>query len=175
MLSLCRLTPQDGEDIFTMLQSIPEEENGFLNPMRGCTDDQYRQWLIQSNEESNAVGLTDGWKVPQTVYWLYADGNPVGFGKLRHFLTDALRADGGHVGYAIRPGERGKGYGTALLRLLAEQAGDIGIDRLLLTIHRGNDASLRAAQKAGGVIESENDDFIYVWLDTKTPVFSSGH
>jgi predicted acetyltransferase len=28
--------------------------------------------------------------VPQTTYWLYIDGKPVGYGKLRHYLNESL-------------------------------------------------------------------------------------
>ena len=103
--------------------------------------------------------------VPQTIYWLYADGQPVGFGKLRHRLTDKLRLEGGHTGYSIRPSHRGKGYGKALLGYLVEEAKALGIDRLLLTIHNDNEASRKKAIACGGVEEDRNAELRYIWVD----------
>ena len=103
--------------------------------------------------------------VPQTIYWLYADGQPVGFGKLRHRLTDKLRLDGGHAGYSIRPSHRGKGYGKALLGYLIKEAKALGIDRLLLTIHNDNEASRKTAITCGGIEEDRNEQRCYIWVD----------
>lgn len=44
------------------------------------------------------------------------DQRVVGSIQLRHSLTPELEQHGGHIGYAIRPTERGKGYGSAQLR-----------------------------------------------------------
>ena len=50
-----------------------------------------KEWLIVKQRDSEQEGIVDGWKVPSTTFWLYADGIPVGFGSVRHFLTEALR------------------------------------------------------------------------------------
>lgn len=111
------------------------------------------------------IGLIDGWKVPSTTYWLYADGKPVGFGSIRHFLTDALRKAGGHIGYGIAPKYREKGYGKKILGLLLAEASRLGIDRVLVTIQLNNAASKAVALANGGVITEQTDERIYVWID----------
>ncbi len=166
MVELRRLSPEDGEDVYGMLQAIPAEENGFVNSANGLSYEEYRRWLEKADAESRATGLTDGWKVPQTTYWLYADGVPVGMGKVRRFLTDALREHGGHIGYAVRPGFRGMGYGTELLRLLLCEAGGMGIRRALVTIDPSNGASRAVARANGGVEEPVSGERVRVWLDT---------
>ena len=90
MLELRRLSVDDGPEIYHMLQDIPKEENGFGNNANGMSYEAYKEWLAAKHQESLREGIQDGWKVPSTTYWLYADGVPVGFGKLRHCLTDAL-------------------------------------------------------------------------------------
>lgn len=79
--------------------------------MNNKTYDEYKEWLRRSAKNSNVVGVIDGWIVPETIFWLLENNNPVGFGKVRHFLTDALLENGGNVGYTIRPfarfGKRG--------------------------------------------------------------------
>ena len=138
MIELKRLSINDGQDVYEMLQAIPKEENGLINSANGLTYDEFKNWLIKKHNDSLQEGLVDGWKVPQTTYFLYVDGVPVGLGNLRHFLTDALRLQGGHIGYAIAPDYRGKGYGKAILKLLLQEANKMGIDKALVTTYLDN-------------------------------------
>lgn len=162
---LRKLTVSDGMDIYKMLQELPEDENGFINLINGKTFEEYKQWLAINDASSKAVGLEEGWKVPTSTYWLYADGHPVGIGKLRHFLTDKLREEGGQAGIAIRPVERNKGYGTILLKLIADEAKKMNIDKILVTIRNNNYGSLKVALKNNGKIEKVNEVRHYIWID----------
>ena len=110
-LEIKKLSIDDGRDIYEMLQEIPANENGFINPVKGKTFDAYKEWLKKSAESSKQDGVVDGWKVPQTIFWFFENNNPVGFGKVRHYLTDALKENGGNIGYAIRPSARNRGLG----------------------------------------------------------------
>ncbi len=156
----------DGMDVYNMLQSIPKDENGFMNGVCGKTYEEYKEWLEARVRNSLQEGIVDGYKVPQTTYWLYVDGSPVGMGKLRRFLTDALKIAGGHIGYAIAPQYRGKGYAKILLKLMLEEAGRIGLSEVLLTIHTDNAASLSVAKANGGRVEKEENGRYYVWIST---------
>lgn len=167
MLELRKLTASDGKDIYSMLQAIPYEENGLMNKAYGLSFDEFREWLANKQRESEATELMDGWKVPSTTFWLYDGETPVGFGSVRHFLTDALRKVGGHIGYGIAPAYRGRGYGNEILRLLLIEAKKRGIDRVLVTIHKDNAASRAVALKNGGVIKEETDERVLVWIETK--------
>lgn len=161
---LRKLTTSDDRDIYEMLQEIPEIENGFMNLINGRTFSEYKQWLIHSDAISRGEELEDG-RVPTNIYWLYADGLPVGFGKLRHFLTDKLRAEGGHVGYAIRPSERNKGYGTILLEMIIKEAKKLNVDKILLTVRNNNANSIKVALNNNGKIERVNEERHYIWID----------
>ena len=97
----------------------------------------------------------------------YADGIPVGFGSVRHFLTAALRKAGGNIGYGIAPSFRGKGYGKELLRLLLNEAKEMGIDKVLVTILLDNIASQAVAIANGGVVTERTDERVFIWIDTK--------
>ena len=167
MLELRKLSVGDGKDVYQMLQDIPLEENGLQNNVNGLTYEAYQDWLVKKQQESELDGIVDGGKVPATTYWLYADGVPVGFGKLRHFLTDALRKAGGHIGYGIAPQYRGKGYGKELLKLLLRKADEMGIDKVLVTIHLDNRASLAVALANGGAIAEQTDERFLVWINTR--------
>ena len=94
--------------------------------------------------------------VPFTVYWLVRDdGRFIGEASLRHYLTPLLEEEGGHIGYAIRPCERGRGHGTCILSLMLEKARDFGLSRVLLTCDACNRASARVIEKNGGVLTSQ--------------------
>lgn len=161
---LKKLSPDDGRDIYDMLQKIPKEENGFTNGNNGITYEEFKKWLIKSDNMSNGIGLEE-WMVPQSIYWLYIDGEPVGMGKLRHYLTDKLRTEGGHIGYSIHPDFRNKGYGKILLKMLIDCAKDIDIDKLLLMIHNHNVASIKTALANNGIIEKTDIKCHFIWIE----------
>ena len=162
---LKKLSADDGIDIYEMLQEIPKDENGFLNSVHDKTFEEYKQWLIYNEAFSKTTDLVDGWKVPTSTFWLYVDDKPVGIGRIRHFLTAKLLEEGGHAGYAIRPNERHKGYGTLLLKNLVTEARKLNIDKMLLTIQNQNLYSLRVAIANRGVIERKNEIRNFVWID----------
>lgn len=88
--------------------------------------------------------------VPQTVFWL-VDGNKF-LGKLsiRHRLNDNLKRLGGHIGYYVRPDERGKGYGKTILRLGLLKAKQLGINQILITCDLTNIQSKKVIEGNGG-------------------------
>ena len=104
---------------------------------------------------SEGIGLPDGW-VPETTYWLVLGGRILGVCHLRHRLTEALRDFGGHVGYAVRPSERNRGYATRMLKLVLAEARRRGLGRVLITCNADNPASARVIRKNGGVLDSES-------------------
>ena len=44
---------------------------------------------------------------------------------MRHYLNDALRSGGGHIGYGILEKYRGRGYATKCLELTIEKAREL--------------------------------------------------
>ncbi|MBQ8567984.1 MAG: GNAT family N-acetyltransferase [Oscillospiraceae bacterium] len=161
-LILRKLAPDDAEDIYNMLQEIPADENGFINSAHGKTYDEFKLWIEKSYAASLQKGVIDGWKVPETIFWLFEDGKPVGFGKIRHYLTDRLIESGGNIGYSIIPGSRGRGLGNKLVAGLIGEGRKIGVERLLFTIRNSNIPSIRAALANGGVIEKVTDERHYI-------------
>lgn len=75
---------------------------------------------------------TSPWGVTATTYFTVrkGDGRVVGTLQLRHSLRGELVHGGGHIGYAIRPTERGKGYAKQQLALALEQADGSELRRL---------------------------------------------
>lgn len=108
--------------------------------------------------------------MPETVYWLVEDGKFLGRLAIRHMLNDHLRTIGGHIGYAIRPSERGKGYGSLILTLGLTKAKELGINPALLTCLSTNIASKKIIESHGGVFEggsdNENGTTLRFWVPT---------
>jgi len=150
MLYLKPLSPDDGREIFDMLQEIAANDNGFHNKVYGMSYEAFQQWTAE--EYAIDSGNLPDWMVPQTSYWLYDDERPVGYGRLRHFLNDALRENSGHIGYAIRQTERRKGYGSAILTLLLEECRKMDIREVQIGANKDNVPSNKIIQKHGGCL-----------------------
>ena len=154
--SMRRLSLDDGKDIFEMLQRIGKEENHFQNPVNGMSYHEYKEWLKEQDNWSKGKNLPNGYS-PQTCYWLYVDGKPVAFGKIRHELNENSRTVGGNIGYAVDPLHRGEGFSTLFLSKLICIARNMGIEEILLTVEKFNYASKRAIEKNGGYVFKENE------------------
>ncbi len=160
-LSMRKLTPSDGEDIYQMLQHIKKEENAFTNSAFGLTVDAYHAWLKQQHAWSEGRNLPDGF-VPQSTYWLYLAQTPIGYGKIRHQLTESSRITGGNIGFAIALNYRGHGFAAEFLALLICEAKRMGIEELLFTVEKFNYASKRSIEKNGAEVFKENRERWYL-------------
>ena len=163
MLHLRKLSAADGRDIYDMLQGIENSDNGFYNDVKDMPYEEFQEWLRKNEGWSRGIGMPD-WMVPGTTYWLFDGDIPVGIGRLRHMLNDALRENGGHIGYAIAAPHRGKGYGTELLRLLLEEARKLEIWEALVIPNKSNKASNRVCRANGGFLAWETKDKNYYIL-----------
>lgn len=111
--------------------------------------------LQTSSMHARGEGLPPGW-VPAKTFWLVRDAVSIlGTINLRTRLTPELLAQGGHIGYSVRPSERGRGYATHMLLECLNVARADGLRRLLVTCDRSNVRSIRVIEKAGGVLENE--------------------
>lgn len=90
-------------------------------------------------------------RVPGFEYWLLAGERILGNCRIRPKLSPEIELDGGHVSYDVRPSERGRGYGTELLRLALVECRRLGLTRVLLTTAPDNERSIRVIRINGGV------------------------
>lgn len=103
---------------------------------------------------SRGEGIPKGF-VPHSTFWLVHEGVVVGVSNVRHRLTEALRRNGGNIGYSVRPSARRRGLGRELLRLTLERARELRIGDAWLTCAKSNVASARTILANGGVFVSE--------------------
>jgi len=172
-LSLIDPTSTLGEQALAMINEIGPDDGGFQGLERPLTPGTLAKYIAQLLDEAAGRGLPQGY-VPMNTYWLLGGGNQLlGISRLRHRLTDSLTRRGGHIGYWVRPRERGKGYGTRLLSLTCQKAAALGIERILVTCSRTNNWSVRIIEGNGGILDSSlsnsaEDPELHFWIDTRT-------
>jgi predicted acetyltransferase len=88
--------------------------------------------------------------VRKTHLWAVAEERFVGRISIHHELNDALRVEGGHIGYDTLPSFRGRGVATEMLRQALPVARALGLPSVLLTCDDTNAASIRAIERNGG-------------------------
>lgn len=111
--------------------------------------DDFDAYLAKLEMYRTGLGLPPG-HVGSSAYFLLAGGKLVGSGNLRHELNENLSVRGGHIGYAVRPSERRKGYGSLILALTIEKARARRLERVFLTCDADNTASAKIIEKHGG-------------------------
>src|SRR5699024_4779747 len=167
MIEIRELTTNDGADVFEMIQEIGTKENGFVNSLYADSFPLFQEKLLRNYEISKGINLEPKY-VPQTIYWLYVDGKPVGYGKLRHYLNESLLQHGGHIGYVISPNHRGNGYAKKLLEKLLKKANEIGINQVLLTTDDNNIPSRRSIEDNNGMLDKVENGSCFYWVHTSS-------
>ena len=133
----------------------------------------YGKWLENNFRNSRETTAREGWGKTSVFFAVRKkDKKILGTTEIRHDLgNDVLREYGGHIGYTVCPGERGKGYGTAILRLALEECRISGLDRVMLTCSENNAASIRVIEKCGGVLtetkETRNHVIRVYWIESE--------
>lgn len=92
-------------------------------------------------------------RVPGRTYFLVreSDSRIVGMINIRLALNERLSHYGGHIGYSIRPTERGKGYNNINLYLGLKVCRKYGIERIFMDADLENPASWKTMEAFGGV------------------------
>jgi len=116
-------------------------------------------FIAELLRQGGTIKLPDGTlvpKLPDRPRWMW-DGELVGHIGLRWQPgTDSLPPHVlGHIGYAVVPWKRRRGYATEGLRLMLIEARRIGLRRVQVTTDRLNIASCRVIEANGGCLVEE--------------------
>ena len=111
----------------------------------------YEGWLEKLERDYTTVPGEE--RVPARTYFLVreSDRRIVGMINIRLALNEHLRRFGGHIGYSIRPTERGKGYNNLNLYLGLKVCRQYGIDSVLMDADLANPASWKTMEALGGI------------------------
>jgi len=119
-------------------------------------DRTYADWLEKVAADLDIANIPPG-RVPAYTYFYVReeDDRIVGMINIRLALNNFLRTEGGHIGYCVRPSERGKGYGTSMLRETLALCATIGLCDVIVSCDKENLASASIIQNCGGVLDAE--------------------
>ena len=158
MLELRKMNYDDMTEQWKYVSALPADENGLVNPYHGVSFSEYRDRVLpELMMHEHPVNMPD-WFVPETYYYLWDDGILVGEFRIRHHLTETLKAGAGHIGYSIQKEFRGKGYGTKGLALTLERARKIvPEEELYLRVLKNNIPSFKVMCKNGAYIADQDE------------------
>lgn len=134
------------------------------------------EWLAFLKLKARKETCPEGF-VPDETYMTVRekDNRLVGMINIRMELTDFLRDFGGHIGYGIRPDERGKGYAPRQLALALERCRQVGLNPVLLTCRTDNVRSRRTILRCGGQYEDtrtkpDGEQMERYWITISNPL-----
>ena len=93
----------------------------------------YSAWLTHLAKQSDKATVTSDWVVSTTLIAIREnDQKIIGTIDIRHELNGFLREFVGHIGFGVRPTERGKGYATEILRLGLKYCEILGLEKVMI-------------------------------------------
>jgi predicted acetyltransferase len=110
----------------------------------------FQKWLSYCEDDRTTASMLST-HVPCTLYFLVNGADEI-LGSMVINHGDTQR---GHLHAGIVPWHRGKGYGTAMLRLSLEKCYEMGIQKVHITPRKDNLSAIRTIIKNGGILVNE--------------------
>ena len=155
----------DKETVLEMMSEFEKSQSAHDGGFWDTENFSYEEWLESNQNQEMGINLTEGW-VPAIQLVAFSEkGQAVGFLNLRLSLSNFLLEEGGHIGYSIRPSERGKGYAKETLRQGLQVAKENNIKRTLVTCSVNNPASRAVILANGGILEDVCNGVERYWIE----------
>ena len=151
-------TMDEKEELIKMVNEFADANDEYqfegLGNFKKIYDSSYEEFYdgLEVNKHINQINPE--WANQTSYVLIDENGHIYGAANIRHELKGKLREICGHVGYGIRPSERGKGYATLQLKLLLEKMDKMGIDNALITCRENNIGSIKTMNKFIGTADS---------------------
>ena len=162
---LRRPTLADKEAVLNMIAEFEKSQSAHNGGFWDAENFDYEEWLETSHNKEMGIGLLEN-RVPSIQFVLFdKSGHALGFLNLRLRLNEGLLNHAGHIGYSIRPSERGKSYAKETLRQGLQVAKEKNIKRSLVTCSVNNPASRAVILANGGLLEDVRNGVERYWIE----------
>ena len=162
---LRRPTLADKETVLEMIAEFEQVQSPHDGGFWDTENFVYEEWLEINMQKEMGINLHEN-RVPSIQFVSFDDvGHALGFLNLRLRLNEGLLNHAGHIGYSIRPTERGKGYAKEALRQGLQVAKEKNIKKALVTCSTENPASRAVIVANGGVFEDVRNGVERYWID----------
>lgn len=153
-LELVRPTPAHKNNAEEFKQEFYNYGEHVINGSALLDQMEYDEWLGNTKRNSNPDTVRTDWVVADTFFAVRKnDSRIIGTTDIRHNIdNEFLSKYGGHIGYAVRPSERNRGYAAQILKMAMAHAKSIGLSRVMLGCYSDNLASIKTIEKYGGVL-----------------------
>lgn len=155
----------DKETVLEMMAEFEQAQSPHDGGFWNANNFVYEEWLKNNQDHEMGINLPEGWVPDIQLVAFSIDGQAVGFLNIRLCLNDFLLEEGGHIGYSIRPSERGKGYAKESLRQSLQVAKEKNIKKALVTCSTENPASRAVIVANSGVFEDVRNGVERYWID----------
>jgi predicted acetyltransferase len=153
-----RLRPLRVEDEPEALAAHAElKDDDFQFLLDWDPDRPWRDYVSEQADRKHGIGIPED-RVPASFLIADVDEALVGRISIRHELNAFLAEVGGHIGYAVRPAHRHRGYATEILRQGLVIARAEGIEDVLITCEQDNVGSIAVIERLGGMLEDVRVD-----------------
>ena len=164
-MKLRRPTLEDKDAILEMIAEFEQVQSPHDGGFWDTENFVYEEWLEINMQKEMGINLPEN-RVPSIQFVSFDDvGRALGFLNLRLKLNEGLLNFAGHIGYSIRPSERGKGYAKEALRQGLQVAKEKNIKKALVTCSTKNPASRAVILANGGVFEDVRNGVERYWID----------
>jgi predicted acetyltransferase len=142
-----------GDESSALAAQAELQEDGFDFLLEVTPERTWAECVARLHEVGQGVNLAQD-RVQAELLAADVGGELVGRTSIRHTIDHPfLNEYGGHIGYAVRPQFRRRGYATAILRLSLARAHELGIEQALVTCDDDNARSAATIENCGGVFE----------------------
>ncbi|GAB3551658.1 GNAT family N-acetyltransferase [Arthrobacter tumbae] len=153
-MKLRPLTLEDEAEATAAHAELERENFEFLLGYESGMD--WSDFPQQTEHLQRGIGVPAG-RVPATFLVAEDEGRIIGRVSIRHRLNEYLLSVGGHIGYAVLPAFRRRGYASLILEAALVEAHGLGIESVLLTCDADNLASKATIERHGGIQEGAPD------------------
>ena len=164
-MELRRPTIVDREAVLDMMAEFEKSQSAHDGGFWDTENFVYEEWLETNMQKEMGINLPEN-RVPSIQLVSFDDvGRALGFLNLRLRLNEDLLNYAGHIGYSIRPSERGKSYAKETLRQGLQVAKEKNIKKTLVTCSVNNPASRAVILANGGLIEDVRNGVERYWIE----------